>query len=99
MVLGARLASLTPCAANPFSSLYFFTSPCDRTRAITAKAYYRAGLAHVQIHEDDEAEESLVKAHALVRDDKAIAHELEQVRGRLRAKRDKEKAAFKKMFA
>lgn len=64
-----------------------------------AKAHYRAGLAHVQIHEDDEAEESLVKAHALVRDDKAIAHELEQVRGRLRVKRDKEKAAFKKMFA
>ena len=70
-----------------------------RSGAHTAKAHYRAGLAHVEIHEDDEAEAALAKAHALVKDDKAIAHELEQVRGRLRAKRDKEKKAFKKMFA
>ncbi|TBU57916.1 peptidyl-prolyl cis-trans isomerase [Dichomitus squalens] len=64
-----------------------------------AKAYYREGLAHVAINEDDEAEEALAKAHALVKDDKGILHELEQVRGRLRAKRDKEKKAFKKLFA
>ena len=51
------------------------------------------------INDDDEAEEALSKAHALVKDDKAILNELEQVRGRLRAKRDKEKKAFKKMFA
>ncbi|KAI1792707.1 peptidyl-prolyl cis-trans isomerase [Ganoderma leucocontextum] len=63
-----------------------------------AKAHYRAGLAHVEIHEDDEAEEALGKAHVLVKDDQAIAHELERVRGRLRAKREKEKKAFKKMF-
>ena len=65
----------------------------------TAKALYREGLAHVVINEDEEAEEALAKAHALVKDDKAIAAELEKVRGRLRAKREKEKKAFKKMFA
>lgn len=87
------------CCEPVFVLVFLHIAARSNARAITAKAYYRAGLAHVQIHEDDEAEESLVKAHALVRDDKAIAHELEQVRGRLRAKRDKEKAAFKKMFA
>ena len=65
----------------------------------TAKALYREGLADVVINEDEEAEEALAKAHALVKDDKAIAAELEKVRGRLRAKREKEKKAFKKMFA
>ncbi|KAH9925012.1 peptidyl-prolyl cis-trans isomerase Cpr7 [Epithele typhae] len=63
-----------------------------------AKALYRQGLAHVTINEDDEAEEALAKAHTLVKTDTAIQAELEKVRGRLRGKRDKEKAAFKKMF-
>ncbi|KAL1948330.1 hypothetical protein VTO73DRAFT_12405 [Trametes versicolor] len=64
-----------------------------------AKALYREALAHVVLKEDDEAEEALVKAHALVKEDQAIIGELEKVRGRLRGKRDKEKAQFKKMFA
>lgn len=67
--------------------------------ASTAKAYYRKGLAHIVINEDDEAEEALVKAHGLLKDDKAILAELEKVRGRLRGKREKEKKAFKKLFA
>ncbi len=66
---------------------------------LTAKALYREALAHVVLKEDDEAEEALVKAHALVKEDQAIIGELEKVRGRLRGKRDKEKAQFKKMFA
>ncbi|KAI0634595.1 peptidyl-prolyl cis-trans isomerase Cpr7 [Trametes polyzona] len=64
-----------------------------------AKALYREALAHVALKEDEEAEEALVKAHALVKDDKAIIGELEKVRGRLRGKREKEKAQFKKLFA
>ena len=48
---------------------------------------------------DEEAEEALARAHALVPDDRAIQVELEKVRARLRAKREKEKAAFKKLFA
>ena len=65
----------------------------------TAKALYREGLARVAISEDEEAEEALAKAHALVKDDRAIQAELEKVRARLREKREKEKRAFKKMFA
>ena len=51
------------------------------------------------INEHEEAEEALARAHALVPDDRAIQAELEKVRARLRAKREKEKAAFKKLFA
>ncbi|KAI0357726.1 peptidyl-prolyl cis-trans isomerase Cpr7 [Trametes cingulata] len=64
-----------------------------------AKALYREALAHVVLKEDEEAEEALVKANALVKDDKAIIGELEKVRGRLREKREKEKKQFKKLFA
>ncbi|KAH9848131.1 peptidyl-prolyl cis-trans isomerase Cpr7 [Lenzites betulinus] len=71
----------------------------DLNNADKAKALYREALAHTVLKEDDEAEEALVKAHALVKEDKAISAELEKVRGRLRGKREKEKAQFKKMFA
>ncbi|KAI0366530.1 peptidyl-prolyl cis-trans isomerase Cpr7 [Pilatotrama ljubarskyi] len=64
-----------------------------------AKALYREALAHVVLKEDEEAEEALVKANALVKDDKAIIGELAKVRGRLREKREKEKKQFKKLFA
>ncbi|KAI0672162.1 peptidyl-prolyl cis-trans isomerase Cpr7 [Trametes maxima] len=64
-----------------------------------AKALYREALAHVALNEDDEAEEALIKANALVKEDKAIVGELEKVRGRLRGKREKEKKQFKKLFA
>ncbi|CDO76132.1 hypothetical protein BN946_scf184332.g2 [Trametes cinnabarina] len=64
-----------------------------------AKALYREALAHVVLKEDEEAEEALLKAHNLVKDDKAIIAELEKVRGRLREKREKEKKQFKKLFA
>ncbi|KAL7284773.1 peptidyl-prolyl cis-trans isomerase Cpr7 [Trametes coccinea BRFM310] len=64
-----------------------------------AKALYREALAHVILKEDEEAEEALLKAHNLVKDDKAILAELEKVRGRLREKREKEKKQFKKLFA
>ena len=50
-------------------------------------------------NEDYEAEEALAQAHGILVDDKAISGELEKVRGRLRSKREKEKKAFKKLFA
>ena len=64
----------------------------------TAKALYRQDLARIAINEDEEAEEALAQAHALVKDDRAILAELEKVRARLRGKREKEKRAFKKLF-
>ena len=69
-----------------------------RLHTPTAKALYRQGLARIAINEDEEAEEALAQAHALVKDDRAILAELEKVRARLRGKREKEKRAFKKLF-
>jgi peptidyl-prolyl isomerase D len=63
-----------------------------------AKALYRQGLAQVALKEYEEAEKVLVESLSLAKDDKAIAAELERLRQRKKAQRDKEKAAFKKMF-
>ena len=51
------------------------------------------------LKEDDDAEEDLVAAHELVKDDRAILAELDKVRQRKKEHRDKEKKAFKKLFA
>jgi peptidyl-prolyl isomerase D len=51
------------------------------------------------LKEDGDAERDLVEASQLVPDDQAIAGELVKVRQRRKEKRDKEKKAFKKMFA
>ena len=64
-----------------------------------AKALYRRALGHTAEKDDEEAEGDLVRAHELVKDDAAIVAELEKVRARKKEKRDKEKKAFKKMFA
>ncbi|KAF7795708.1 hypothetical protein EIP86_006873 [Pleurotus ostreatoroseus] len=64
-----------------------------------AKALYRRALAYSATKEDDLAEEDLVRAHELVKEDPAIVAELEKVKARKREKREKEKKAFKKMFA
>lgn len=69
-------------------------SPADK-----AKALYRRALAQIILKEEEEAEKDLVEALALVPSDQAISAELSKVRQRKKEKRDKEKKAFKKMFA
>ncbi|KAF9810230.1 hypothetical protein IEO21_07072 [Rhodonia placenta] len=64
-----------------------------------AKALYRRALANGILKEDDSAEEDLVAASELVKDDKAILSELEKVQQRKKEKKDKERKAFKKLFA
>lgn len=64
-----------------------------------AKALYRQGLAQVVLKEDEEAERVILEALSLAKDDKAIAAELERIRQRKKAQRDKEKAVYKKLFA
>ncbi|KAH9968179.1 peptidyl-prolyl cis-trans isomerase Cpr7 [Russula dissimulans] len=63
-----------------------------------AKALYRNGLAQVTLKEFEEAEKVFQEALSLAKDDKAIAGELEHLRQRRKAQRDKEKAAYKKLF-
>lgn len=64
-----------------------------------AKALYRRALGRGALKDDEEAEQDLARAHELVKDDAAIVAELEKVRARKKEKRDKEKKAFKKLFA
>lgn len=66
---------------------------------MTAKALYRRALANIILKEEDHAEQDLVEASSLVPDDKVIGGELSKLRQRKKEKRDKEKKAFKKMFA
>ncbi|KAJ6588114.1 peptidyl-prolyl cis-trans isomerase [Mycena capillaripes] len=79
-------------ASRAFSTLKL--SPADK-----AKALYRRALAHAILKDEEAAEKDLVDALAIVPDDTAIAAELATIRKRKKEKRDKEKAAFKKMFA
>lgn len=71
----------------------------DLTTADKAKALYRRSLARTALKESDDAEADLVEATKLVPDDKAIANELVRIRAEKKEKRDKEKKAYKKMFA
>jgi peptidyl-prolyl isomerase D len=64
-----------------------------------AKALYRRALASAVLKEEVNAEKDLVEASSLVPDDKAIAGELAKLRQRRKEKREKERKAFKKMFA
>lgn len=63
------------------------------------KALYRRALAYVALKREDEAEADLTTALQVVPGDKAISDELAKVKQRKKEKRDKEKKAFKKMFA
>ena len=79
-------------------------TPCSHISSLivcghVAKALYRRALGRAALKEDEEAEQDLVNAHELVKDDAAILAELDKVRARRKEKRDKEKKAFKKMFA
>jgi peptidyl-prolyl isomerase D len=49
--------------------------------------------------DDDEAQEDLVIASQLVKGDAAILAELERVKERKKAQREKDKKAFKGLFA
>lgn len=51
------------------------------------------------LKEYEEAEADLVTAHELVKEDRAIAAELEKIRQRKKEHLDKEKKKFKKLFA
>lgn len=65
---------------------------------ISAKGLYRRALAYIGLGQEEEAEKDLAEASRLV-NEQAISSELENVRARLKAHKDGEKARFKRMFA
>lgn len=66
---------------------------------IIGKALYRRAIAHAALKNEDQAEKDLIEASRVVPDDAVITAELSKIRLRRKEKRDKEKKAFKKMFA
>jgi peptidyl-prolyl isomerase D len=64
-----------------------------------AKAYYRRGQAYGKGKEDELAIEDLKKALELNPNDAAILGELATARTRQKARREKEKKAYAKMFS
>lgn len=70
------------------------------TPAERAKALYRRGLAYAASKQDEEAEADLVEADKLLGgNDAALKAELEKMRTRRKEKREKEKKAFRGLFA
>jgi peptidyl-prolyl isomerase D len=71
------------------------TTPAER-----AKAFYRRGLAYSALKQDKEAEADLVEADKLLGgNDAALKAELQKVQTRRKEKREKEKKAFRGLFA
>lgn len=100
LLLNSALAAIR--AGRPQAAVDSATRALDRLElndADKAKALYRRALGRSALKEDDEAERDLVRAHELVKEDAAIVAELDKVRARKKEKRDKEKKAFKKLFA
>jgi len=71
-----------------------FVTPVDR-----AKARFRRGSARLNLKDETEAEKDLEIALELSPQDAAIKRELALVRQRIAQRKQKEKAAFSKMFS
>ena len=64
-----------------------------------AKAYFRRGVAHIGLKDDDSALEDLKTANDLVPGDTAVVKELEAVKKRIQDKAAKTKAKLKNFFS
>ncbi|KAI0340271.1 peptidyl-prolyl cis-trans isomerase [Trametopsis cervina] len=100
LLLNSALAAIR--SGSPEVAISSASRALDRLElsdADKAKALYRRALAYSATKDEDAAEKDLVRAHELVKEDAAITTELEKLRQRKKEKRDKEKKAFKKLFA
>ena len=66
---------------------------------LPAKALYRRGLAQLSVGYEDKAEADLASAAQLAPNDANIAAELNKIRQAKKDLREKEKKAYKKLFA
>ncbi|KAF8494031.1 peptidyl-prolyl cis-trans isomerase [Gautieria morchelliformis] len=103
LLLNTALAALkVPSSANYTLAVASTTRALNKLQlsdADKAKALYRRAIAHGGLKADDEAQSDLMQANQLVKGDAAILGELEKVKQRKRAAREKEKKAFKGLFA
>ncbi|PWW72419.1 peptidyl-prolyl cis-trans isomerase [Tuber magnatum] len=64
-----------------------------------AKALYRRAIAKVALKDEDGALDDLKEAHKLAPDNAAVTKELDAAKKKLAARKEKEKAAYKKFFS
>lgn len=64
-----------------------------------AKALYRRAIAKVALKDEDCALDDLKEAHKLAPDNAAVIKELDVAKKKLAARKEKEKAAYKKFFS
>jgi len=105
LLLNSELAAIRIQPPNTSNAGYAID---DTTRALgslelntadQAKAYYRRALARNIMKDEDGAEADLIKAHELVPSDGVIESELGKIRQRKKEQREREKKAYKKLFA
>ncbi|KLO18981.1 hypothetical protein SCHPADRAFT_818941 [Schizopora paradoxa] len=103
LLLNSSLAAIKATGtSNAQRAVEWTTRAYDRlplSDADKGKALYRRALAKLALGEEDEAETDLVEARKLVPLDENVEKELTKVRFAKKAKLDKEKAKYKKMFA
>ncbi|PHH64229.1 hypothetical protein CDD81_4843 [Ophiocordyceps australis] len=64
-----------------------------------AKAFYRRGMAHMRLKDEESAIKDLEEAIRLAPNDGLVINELASVKAKAKARAAKEKAAYKKFFA
>jgi len=105
MLLNSALAAiriLPPTMSNADIAIKNTTRVLGRPELSTAdqaKAHYRRALAKNIMKDEDAAENDLIMAHQLVPTDGTIENELAKVRQGKKEQREREKKAYKKMFA
>ena len=103
VLLNTALTALKVSPAVPQVAVQCATRVLDIpeiTAAERAKALYRRGLAYAASKQDEEAEVDLIEADKLLGGtDATLKAELEKVRTRKKEKREKEKKAFRGLFA
>ncbi len=100
ITLASRALDMVPPISDGDKGTVFLCVVCAMyTKGLAAKALYRRALSHAALKNDEEAEEDLVAANALVPSDAAISGELAKTRARMKEKKEKAKKAFKKMFS
>lgn len=87
---------------NASSAVQYTTRAIDRIKLSDAekgKALYRRALAYGTLHEEELAEQDLRKALEILPGDQACTAELARLQAAKKAKREKEKKAFKGLFS
>jgi len=108
-LLASLLLNCALCCIKLPSKEYATTGVKYATRALSLKNYqlsptdkgkalYRRAIGRLALKEEDDAFLDLQEAHAAVPGDKAINDELAKLKAKQGEKKQKEKAAFSKMF-